>query len=202
MCTLSTICIRCVFDQTPPCTKPVPSHLKPFMPSQERPSRQELGTLLSKPWKMCTSESCKFPVTIPCFQNLLTLSISFSHTAFHGRKRRLVVKPETDNASLRDSLVVTKDGIFEVFGTEQSPWEAYPVILEPFRPECGIDLPWYLVGIHRYYSISMLIYRSRFHPLFSALLAMTAPPLSRSKRTKSWAKPCSAAASSLNGRRR
>ena len=60
-----------------------------------------------------------------------------------------MVKPETDNASLRDSLVVTENGIFEVFGTERAPWQAYPVIVEAFRPDCGIDLPWSMIGIHR-----------------------------------------------------
>ena len=75
---------------------------------------------------------------------------SYSHTAFHGRKRQLVVKPETDNASVRDSMVVTKDGIFEVFGKESNPWTAHQVKTLPFKPKIGVELPWSQVGLHMY----------------------------------------------------
>ena len=63
----------------------------------------------------------------------------------------MVVKPETgNNVSVRDSMVVTNDGIFEVFGNESSPWTARRVKTLPFKPKIGIELPWSQVGLHMY----------------------------------------------------
>ena len=99
---------------------------------------------------MATYESCKFL----CFNlpfNIAFLFPSFfvfSHTSFHGTLRRLVIKEAMDNLSIRDSMVVTKDGIFEVFGKESNPWNAYQVQVLPYKPNIGLDLPWVLIGVH------------------------------------------------------
>ena len=54
-----------------------------------------------------------------------------------------------DNLSIRDSMVVTKDGIYEVFGEESNrTWNAYKIQVLPFRPNIGLDLPWGLIGVH------------------------------------------------------
>lgn len=71
-----------------------------------------------------------------------------SHTSFHGRQRKLVIKEGSENISIRDSMVVTEDGIFEVFGTDSDPWNAHPINVLPYKPNIGVDLPWGLIGVH------------------------------------------------------
>ena len=45
-------------------------------------------------------------------------------------------------------MVVTEDGIFEVFGKESNPWNAHPVKTLPYETNIGVNLPWVLVGYH------------------------------------------------------
>ena len=71
-----------------------------------------------------------------------------SHTSFHGSKRNTTIKEATDNISIRDNMVITKDGIFEVFGKESNPWSARPVKVLPSCPEIGLNLPWGVIGYH------------------------------------------------------
>ena len=47
-------------------------------------------------------------------------------------------------------MVVTKDGIFEVFGKDSDPWAAHPVKVLPYLPNIGLNLPWGVVGYHMY----------------------------------------------------
>ena len=84
---------------------------------------------------------------LPLYVSLLTALI-YSHTSFHGLLRRLVIKEATDNISIRDSMVVTEDGIFEVIGKDSNPWNAHPVKVLPLQLNIGINLPWGLVGYH------------------------------------------------------
>ena len=71
-----------------------------------------------------------------------------SHTSFHGSLRRLVIKEATDNISIRDSMVVTEEGIFEVIGKDSNPWTAHPVKVLPLQLNIGMELPWGLVVYH------------------------------------------------------
>ena len=58
------------------------------------------------------------------------------------------MKPEGNSTSVRDSIIVTKEGIFEVFGKDKRPWKAHEVKVAPFAPNIGVELPWSEVGIH------------------------------------------------------
>ena len=50
---------------------------------------------------------------------------------------------------MRDSFVVTREGIFEIFGPEEDDgWQAHPVKVKAFEPNIGFNLPWDLVGVY------------------------------------------------------
>ena len=72
------------------------------------------------------------------------------HKSFHGRERKLKIRPSVAGARYRDSLVLLRNGQIVQVISHQEPWEAIPVNLEPFTPNIEIDLPWSLVGVHTY----------------------------------------------------
>lgn len=63
-------------------------------------------------------------------------------------------KKNARDSAIRDSIVVTKTGeILEVYEGEYPEWNAYPVEVARYNPELDElrQLPWHLVGVHRYF---------------------------------------------------
>ena len=62
----------------------------------------------------------------------------------------LKVCKATKSTRIKNSVVVTLNGLIAEVVTDTSPHKAYPVKTEEYNPRVGIELPWADVGVYEY----------------------------------------------------